>query len=144
MVLVLAREVNTWELDAADTAASFPEVVAVVNPPTDTEAALENLRMFAAEVARHDAARRLDRESAFGDHLLREWDSILTAREDLERERESPLTFTAVDAQNPSQVTFISADPIDEAKIVGQVRTVAGRSRYSGRVVAVDENEIVL
>ncbi|MCZ7532584.1 MAG: AAA domain-containing protein [Acidimicrobiia bacterium] len=144
LLLVDAWPITAFDLDAAEGAAAFPGANVSAKRPDDHVEARRALQAFAGEVARHHAQIEADSRHNFEKGRLAEWDVILTAREDLERRREEPLEYVQFEEIEDGRVVYTLDKPAEEADVVGQTRTVPGRSRYEGVVEGVDGKTIVL
>ena len=144
LVLLDAWPSTAFDLDDADSAAAFPGVRSTAGTPSDPDAAEADLRTFVEECARRLADRKIDERRRIELGLLKEWETILNAREVLERARERPLEYTSFKADGFDRIVFSLTEAPGEAEVVGQVRRVDGKGRYRGIVESVDGIDLYL
>lgn len=112
--------------------------------PDSIQAAQEGLEMLLEEVAQHEAAQKLERESQREKELFGRWASVLNLKGDLEKTRERPLPFNSLLVDEQTAVLRLTADP--EEDLLGQTRCIYREDRLllKGDVITVDGRAIRL
>ena len=112
--------------------------------PPDLTAAAQEMRGITLAVEEHEAERKVLEAERRELELFQTWNRILTAKSDLERAKEKPLTYKHWE-QDGSRVKFTINEPLEE-DLVGQPRRVISEERpvILGEVESVAGNCLVL
>lgn len=112
--------------------------------PPDGAAAAEELRSLALSIEEHEADLNVRESERRELELFQVWNRILTAKADIERAKERPLTYRSWDL-NGSRITFAINEPLEE-EVVGQPRrVVAGEQTILvGEVESIDAKSLTL
>lgn len=112
--------------------------------PPDLAASAEELKGITLAVEEHEADRKVLEAERRELELFQTWNRILTAKSDLERAKERPLTYRHWE-QDGSRIKFTINEPLEE-DVVGQPRRVISDDRpvLLGEVESVAGNCLIL
>jgi serine/threonine protein kinase len=112
--------------------------------PPDLTVGAQELRDLTLAVEEHEADRKVRDAERRELELFQVWNRILTAKSDIERAKERPLTYRHWE-QDGSRITFTINEPLEEA-VIGQPRRVISDDRpvVLGEVESVAGNCLVL
>ena len=99
-----------------------------------------------ASMAEHETALAEQRHAARGDELFRKWTSILHAKNDVEKQRETPISYNGFE-RTGNRVKLFTGYAVEE-DVVGQPRLITiaeqGNRVIAGEVDAVGDGFVVL
>lgn len=112
--------------------------------PPDLTVAAQELRGLTLAVEEHEADRKVRDAERRELELFQVWNRILTAKSDIERAKETPLTYRHWE-QDGSRIKFTINEPLEE-DVVGQPRRVICDDRpvILGEVEGIEGNCLVL
>ena len=106
----------------------------------------EIVEWLVAGLAEHETAIAQQRENAQIDDFFRKWTSILHAKSEIERQRETPIPYERFEKDGNRLILFTRH--VVEDSVIGQPRLIEvpgpGNQVVAGEIDAVDDNFVVL